>query len=91
VDNPNSPRSGSGQVTTSRALCVLTLVTAARPGPESRIDDCAALAGGSFEEFYEAQYAAVVRLAAALVGRWDVSEELVQDAVIALYPRLDRV
>jgi RNA polymerase sigma-70 factor (ECF subfamily) len=57
---------------------------------ESGIDD-AELVGGSFEEFYAAQYAAVVRLAAALVGRWDVAEELVQEAFIALYPRWKRV
>jgi RNA polymerase sigma-70 factor (ECF subfamily) len=61
-----------------------------QPGAESGID-WTALAGGSFEEFYEAQYGAVVRLAAALVGRWDVAEELAQDAFIALYPRWARI
>jgi RNA polymerase sigma-70 factor (ECF subfamily) len=61
-----------------------------QPGAEPGID-WAALAGGSFEDFYEAQYRAVVRLAAALVGRWDVAEELVQDAFIALYPRWARI
>lgn len=61
-----------------------------QPGAESGID-WTALAGGSFEEFYAAQYGTVVRLAAALVGRWDVAEELVQDAFIALYPRWTRI
>ena len=61
-----------------------------QPGAESGID-WTALAGGSFEEFYAAQYGAVVRLAAALVGRWDVAEELVQDAFLALYPRWTRI
>jgi RNA polymerase sigma factor (sigma-70 family) len=58
--------------------------------PEAGVD-LTALAGDSFEEFYESQYGAVVRLAAALVGRWDVAEELVQDAFIALYGRWERV
>jgi RNA polymerase sigma-70 factor (ECF subfamily) len=53
--------------------------------------DVTAMAGASFEEFYESQYGAVVRLAAALVGRWDVAEELVQDAFITLYTRWERV
>jgi RNA polymerase sigma-70 factor (ECF subfamily) len=41
----------------------------------------------SFDAFYEAEYWSVVRLAAALTGRWDVSEELVQDAFLSLYHR----
>jgi RNA polymerase sigma factor (sigma-70 family) len=45
----------------------------------------------SFEEFYEAHYASAVRLAAALVGRWAVAEELAQDAFVALHVRWDRV
>jgi RNA polymerase sigma factor (sigma-70 family) len=45
----------------------------------------------SFAEFYESQYRSVVRLAAALVGRWDVAEELVQDAFVALHARWERV
>jgi RNA polymerase sigma factor (sigma-70 family) len=45
----------------------------------------------SFSEFYESQYAAVVRLAVALVGRWDLAEELVQDAFVTLHARWDRV
>jgi RNA polymerase sigma-70 factor (ECF subfamily) len=45
----------------------------------------------SFTEFYEVQYRAVVRLAAAVVGRWDIAEELVQDAFVALHGRWVRV
>ncbi len=45
----------------------------------------------SFDEFYEAQYRPVVRLAAALVGRLDVAEELAQDAFVALHARWERV
>jgi RNA polymerase sigma-70 factor (ECF subfamily) len=45
----------------------------------------------SFDEFYESQYRPVVRLAAALVGRWDVAEELAQDAFVALHVRWRRV
>lgn len=33
----------------------------------------------------------MVRLAAALVGRWDVAEELVQDAFVTLHGRWDQV
>jgi len=46
---------------------------------------------GSFDTFYESQYRAVVRLAAALVGRWDIAEELAQDAFVALHARWHRV
>jgi RNA polymerase sigma-70 factor (ECF subfamily) len=45
----------------------------------------------SFPAFYEAEYRAMVRLAAALVGRWDVAEELVQDAFVSLHGRWDQV
>jgi RNA polymerase sigma-70 factor (ECF subfamily) len=65
-----------------------------QPGADADAEpgvDWTALAGGTFADFYEAQYGAVVRLAAALVGRWDVAEELVQDAFIALYPRWTRI
>jgi RNA polymerase sigma-70 factor (ECF subfamily) len=41
----------------------------------------------SFDAFYEAEYWPVVRVAVALTGRWDVAEELVQDAFLALYRR----
>jgi len=58
--------------------------------PESGIDGVAR-AGDSFDDFYEAQYRSVTRLAAALVGRWDVAEELAQDAFLALYPRWERI
>ena len=40
-----------------------------------------------FETFYEREYLAGVRLAAALTGRWDVAEELVQDSFLALHRR----
>jgi RNA polymerase sigma-70 factor (ECF subfamily) len=49
------------------------------------------VAADSFESFYESQYASVVRLAAALVGRWDVAEELVQDSFLELYRRWSRI
>jgi len=45
----------------------------------------------SFPAFYEAEYHAMVRLAAALVGRWDVAEELVQDAFVTLHGRWNQV
>ena len=45
----------------------------------------------SFEEFYEAHYSGAVRLAVALVGQWDVAEELAQDAFVALQARWSRV
>jgi DNA-directed RNA polymerase specialized sigma24 family protein len=45
----------------------------------------------SFSDFYEAQYGAVLAVAAALVGRWDVAEELVQDSFMALHARWSRV
>ena len=45
----------------------------------------------SFAAFYSAQYWPMLRLAGALVGRWDVAEELVQDAFVALHRRWDRV
>lgn len=45
----------------------------------------------SFDEFYEANYAGAVRLAVALVGRWDVAEELAQDAFVALHARWSRI
>jgi len=45
----------------------------------------------SFESFYERQYASSVRLARALVGRWDLAEELAQDAFVELHRRWDRV
>ncbi len=41
----------------------------------------------AFSEFYEAQYPSVLRLAAALVGRWEVAEELVQESFMALHAR----
>ena len=45
----------------------------------------------SFPAFYEAEYRRMVRLAVALVGRWDVAEELVQDAFVTLHGRWDQV
>src|SRR5436190_17693606 len=45
----------------------------------------------SFPAFYEAEYRAMVRLAVALVRRWDVAEELVQDAFVTLHGRWDQV
>jgi len=45
----------------------------------------------SFPAFYEAEYRAMVRLAVALVGRWDVAEELVQDAFVSLHSRWAQV
>jgi len=45
----------------------------------------------SFENFYEAEYAGVVRLAVALTGRRDVAEELAQESFVAAYRRWSRV
>jgi len=45
----------------------------------------------SFSAFYETEYRAMVRLAAALVGRRDVAEELVQDAFVSLHGRWEQV
>ncbi len=53
--------------------------------PEGRIETLL------FDAFYVSQYWGVVRLAASLVGRWDVAEELVQDAFVVLHARWDRV
>ena len=44
-----------------------------------------------FEEFYAANYAGAVRLAVALVGRWDIAEELAQDTFVALHARWSRI
>lgn len=51
----------------------------------------AALAVRSFEEFYVAEYAGVVRLAAAMTGRRDVAEELAQESFVVAYRRWSRV
>jgi RNA polymerase sigma-70 factor (ECF subfamily) len=45
----------------------------------------------SFDEFYAAEYAGVVRLAVALTGRRDVAEELAQESFVAAYRRWSRV
>jgi RNA polymerase sigma factor (sigma-70 family) len=45
----------------------------------------------SFEDFYAAEYAGVVRLAVALTGRADVAEELAQESFVAAYRRWSRV
>ena len=45
----------------------------------------------SFTEFYESHYRAAVRLAVAVIGRWDVAEELVQDVFVTLHGRWVRV
>lgn len=45
----------------------------------------------SFEAFYRAEYAAVVRLAFVLTGRSDLAEELAQDAFLACFRRWDSV
>jgi RNA polymerase sigma factor (sigma-70 family) len=62
------------------------------------VDDAGALGSDefsvrieSFSAFYEAEYRGMVRLSAALVGRWDVAEELVQDAFVTLHGRWDQV
>jgi RNA polymerase sigma-70 factor (ECF subfamily) len=62
------------------------------------VDDAGALGSDdfsvtieSFSAFYEAEYRGMVRLAVALVGRWDVAEELVQDAFVTLHGRWDQV
>ena len=57
------------------------------------VDDCveARETEGSFEAFYRAEYAAVVRLAFVLTGRGDLAEELAQDAFLACFRRWDSV
>lgn len=45
----------------------------------------------SFEDFYAAEYAGVVRLAVALTGRTDLAEELAQESFVAAYRRWSRV
>jgi RNA polymerase sigma factor (sigma-70 family) len=45
----------------------------------------------SFSAFYERNYHAAVRLSAALVHRWEVAEELAQDAFVTLHARWDQV
>jgi RNA polymerase sigma-70 factor (ECF subfamily) len=47
--------------------------------------------GASFDAFYEARYAGVVRLAFVLTGRSDVAEELAQDAFLAAYRHWGRI
>jgi RNA polymerase sigma factor (sigma-70 family) len=59
------------------------------PEPAGTCEQTAAVA--SFTDFYEAQYRPVVAIAAALVGRWDVAEDLVQDSFMALHARWSRV
>jgi RNA polymerase sigma factor (sigma-70 family) len=39
----------------------------------------------SFDEFYEEQYNAMVRLAWSLTGRWSLAEEIAQDAFLAAH------
>src|SRR5438309_10987 len=56
----------------------------AGPGEES-------VGSVSFSEFYELQYRQSVRLAMAVTGRWDIAEELTQDAFVALHGRWARV
>lgn len=53
------------------------------------VDDCVEqrTTEGSFEAFYRAEYAAVVRLAFVLTGRSDLAEELAQDAFLACFRR----
>jgi RNA polymerase sigma-70 factor (ECF subfamily) len=45
----------------------------------------------SFEAFYAAEYASVVRLAFALSGRLAVAEEMAQEAFLAAYRRWNRI
>jgi RNA polymerase sigma-70 factor (ECF subfamily) len=47
--------------------------------------------GPSFEAFYDSEYWAVVRLAAAVTNRWDIAEELVQDAFLSLHRRWSKI
>ena len=58
-----------------------------------RADDllASAVAVMSFDDFYVAEYAGVVRLAVALTGRRDVAEELAQESFVAAYRRWSRV
>jgi RNA polymerase sigma-70 factor (ECF subfamily) len=49
------------------------------------------LAPRSFDDFFRAEYARVVGLAAVLCGRRAVAEELAQDAFVSAYRHWDRV
>ena len=58
---------------------------------EGELDAAEQRADGSFEAFYRAEYASVVRLAFALTGRRDVGEELAQDAFLSAHRHWERV
>ena len=45
----------------------------------------------SFDEFYAAEYSAVVRVAFVLTGRLNVAEELAQEAFLAAFRRWDSI
>ncbi len=45
----------------------------------------------SFVEFYEQRYAAMVRLAVALMGSASAAEDLVQDSFVRVHARWDRI
>ena len=47
--------------------------------------------GASFEAFYRADYAAVVRLAFTLTGRRDLAEEIAQEGFLAAHRNWDKV
>lgn len=49
------------------------------------------VAKASFDQFYAANYASIVRMAVALTGRPDLAEELAQEAFLSAYRRWSRV
>jgi RNA polymerase sigma factor (sigma-70 family) len=84
-------RTGSASCNGSATVVRVMAVYMAADAANSECGSGTPAVVASFDEFYESQYRPVVRLAAALVGRWDVAEELAQDAFVALHARWGRV
>lgn len=59
--------------------------------PRRFVGVATAAAVRSFEDFYAAEYAGVVRLAVALTARMDVAEEVAQESFVAAYRRWSQV
>ena len=84
-------RAGNDSEANGRVRDVPMVVDGANPDGVNPSWPRELLAGVSFAEFYETHYRAAVRLSAALVGRWDLAEELVQDAFVAMHARWTQV
>lgn len=74
-------------VTVGQCSCVLGHVVIVTEGTFEPV----VMTGGSFEAFYRAEYAAVVRLAFVLTGRRDVAEELAQEGFLSAHREWTRV